>query len=514
MSDKTGRMESGNGFTGLLAWSSPSANLVGVWKSDPARSGLVPSYIFALIISLSDADLIIFNGRHPGRFIVMIATLRRKLSTFNWRAPERIIPIGYLLYMLLGAGILTLPWCQKTAGTAGFIDHLFTSTSAVSTTGLATVSVYGSYSFLGQLVILILIQGGGLGYMTFGSCITLAISGKISPFRQGIASSVFSMPEGFRLERFLMSIILFTLLIELMGAIALYPVFRNAGLPMPWWQAVFHSVSAFCTAGFSLIDTSFEGFRGNIWLNVVIMILSYLGAVGFIVMNDWWEWLSGRKKGMTLTSKIILGCTVIIFAVGTLLFVFDEPTVRNLPWLERITASAFQVMSASTTVGFNTVPIGALSGSSLFLLTIVMIIGASPSGTGGGLKTTCITAMWAVMTSVFRRNHEINFAGRIIPPARIHAAGASVMFYLMTLSAGVYLLLLTEQGSPMNLMFECASALGTVGLSCGITGSLSAAGKIIIISLMYLGRLGPLALGLALFSKQVCDLKKVEDVVV
>lgn len=436
----------------------------------------------------------------------MLAKLWQTVKKIKWKEPEKIVPAGYTLYILLGTALLLLPWSQQRGSSANFLDHLFTAVSAVSTTGLSTVSTGGDYSFLGQLVILVLIQAGGLGYMTFGSFVVLAVSGDISSFRRGVASSVLSMPEGFNLQRFLRSIVLFTLIIELVGAIALYPTFLSSGLPMPCWQAIFHSVSAFCTAGFSLLNNSFEGFRDNIWFNVVIMVLSYLGAIGFIVMNDWWEWLAGRKRGMTLTSKIILWCTVIISVVGTILFALAEPSVTQLPYSENITASCFQVMTASTTVGFNTIPIGTLSNGSLFLLTIIMIIGASPSGTGGGVKTTCITALWAVMIGILRRDPEIRFAGRVIPRSRVRTAVASMMFYLLTLSVGIYLIALTEKQSLTELMFECASALGTVGLSCGITGTLSASGKALIIGLMFLGRIGPLALGMTLFSsrKKVC----------
>ncbi|MBN2642588.1 MAG: hypothetical protein JXR78_13125 [Victivallales bacterium] len=445
----------------------------------------------------------------------MFVNVYKKLKKVNWKAPERIVPAGYALYMLLGAGLLMLPWCHSKTTSAGALDCLFTAVSAVSTTGLSTVSTGGDYSFGGQLVVLILIQAGGLGYMTFGSFIALAVSGNISSFRRGVATSVLSMPTGFDLKRFLITIALFTLVIEALGAIALYPFFRSYGFEMAWWQAIFHSISAFCTAGFSLIDSSFEGFRGNFWFTAIIMILSYTGAIGFIVMSDWWEWMTGHKKGMTLTSKIILWCTIIISISGTIILTLEESSIAHLPVMERISTSLFQIMTASTTVGFNTVPIGTLSSSSLFLLTIAMIIGASPSGTGGGVKTTCVTALWAVMISVLRRDNEARFAGRSIPDSRLKAATASMMFYLFTLGVGIFLITLTESHSLTALMFECASALGTVGLSCGITSDLSTPGKILIISLMFLGRIGPLALGMALFSahRKACSLAE-EDVAI
>jgi trk system potassium uptake protein TrkH len=264
---------------------------------------------------------------------------------------------------------------------------------------------------------------------------------------------------------------------------------------------VFHSVSAFCTAGFGLFNNSLEDYRGDVWLNVVVSVLSYLGAIGFIVLHDVWHSLRRRRARATLTSKVILWSTFWITVLGTMLFALDEPTVRPLAPGERWLASVFQVMSASTTVGFNTIPISALSASSLFLLTIVMLIGASPSGTGGGIKTTTMTALWAEMLSVMRRRPTTTFFGRAISEVRMRAAVASALFYCLTLAAGVYALALVEKSPLPDQMFECASALGTVGLSRGITAALTPAGKAILIALMFLGRLGPVVLGMAFFQQ-------------
>jgi trk system potassium uptake protein TrkH len=346
-----------------------------------------------------------------------------------------------------------------------------------------------------------LIQLGGLGYMTLGSFTMLAVSGRLSPLRERVGLAALSLPEGFQLGAFLRVTVLFTLALEALGAAALLPVFLAHGAPNPVWQAIFHSVSAFCTAGFGLFNNSFESYRGDAALNTIISVLSYLGAIGFIVLHDLWQFLRGRKNGLTLTSKVILLSTLWISIVGTVLFALDEPGLRGLPAGERWMAALFQVMTASTTVGFNTVPIGGLSASSLFLLTIVMIIGASPSGTGGGIKTTSVTALWAVMMAVVRRRRQVTFLRREIPEARVRAAVANVWFYALTLATGTYALALVETAPLPDQMFECASALGTVGLSRGLTGSLSDWGKGIIIALMFLGRVGPLALGMALIGR-------------
>lgn len=432
----------------------------------------------------------------------IVATLWSRLLVRAHRThPVRLALFGYLSYILLGWVALCLPWSHTAAVVATPLDHLFTATSAVSTTGLGTVSTSDTYSFFGEAVILLLIQVGGLGYMTTGSFIVLAFSGRLSPFRSRIGGAVFSLPDGFDLGLFLRLIVIFTLVVETAGAIALYHfVFAPAQIPQAAWQAIFHSVSSFCTAGFSLFNDSFESFRGHLWLNLIVIALSYLGATGFIVVNDAWHALTRRTARVTLTTKIILVSTAAISAVGTLLFYLDEPAIQSLAPGDRALAAWFQIMTASTTVGFNTIPIGALSASSVFLLMLVMIVGASPAGTGGGLKTTTLTALWAVMISLFRRRPLTTFLGREIPATRIRAAVAGVCFYCVVLAAGIYALALMESAPLADQAFECASALGTVGLSRGLTASLTPTGKLIIILLMFVGRVGPLALGLALFS--------------
>lgn len=410
----------------------------------------------------------------------------------------RLLLLGYTSYIVLGWLFLCLPITHQVSGLKP-LDHLFMATSAVSTTGLATISTADSYNFLGELVILLLIQFGGLGYMTISSFTMLALVGQLSPLRQRMTNTSLSLPAGFEVRAFLRVIVGFTLVIEIIGALALYPVFVRHGAPSPVWQAVFHSVSAFCTAGFGLFNDSFESYRDDVWLNVVITVLSYLGAIGFIVLHDLWKSLRHLKPHVTLTSKVILASTIWITVIGTVLFALDEPTVESLPFMQHWMASLFQVMTASTTVGFNTIPIGGLSASSLFLLTVVMVIGASPAGTGGGLKTTTFTALWAMMMSVARRRDKTTFLAREIPGVRLRAAVATTMFYLLTLAAGIYGLALVEKSPLPDQIFECTSALGTVGLSRGITGSLTLLGRLVIIALMFLGRVGPVVLGMAFF---------------
>lgn len=423
---------------------------------------------------------------------------RRFLSWLVKLDSIHLLILGYSSYIVVGWLVLCLPFAHQN-GSGTWLDHLFTSTSAVSTTGLVTISTSDAYNWFGEFTVMMLIQFGGLGYMTISSFVVLAVSGGLSPMRERMGTTALSLPDGFQVRDFLKIIVVFTFMIEAAGAVALVPVFRAHGAPSPVWQSIFHSVSAFCTAGFGLFNDSFESYRGDVWLNVVISALSYLGAIGFIVINDVWKTIRHRKPHLTLTSKVIMLSTCWVSLVGTVLFFVDEPTVQALPVGERWMTSLFQVMTASTTVGFDTIPIGKLGASSTFLLTIVMIIGASPSGTGGGLKTTTLTAVWAEMMSVLRRRDKTTFLGRVIPEIRMRAAVANLLFYLLALAAGIYCLALVESAPLADQMFECASALGTVGLSRGITGSLTPIGKGIIIALMFVGRLGPVVLGMAFF---------------
>ncbi|MBN2383397.1 potassium transporter KtrB [bacterium] len=412
--------------------------------------------------------------------------------------PVRLVALGYLSYVTVGWLLLALPLCHATAAVSG-LDSLFTSTSAVSTTGLVTVSTGSDYNILGQIIILILIQLGGIGYMTFGSFVVLSRSAVLSERRQQIGKAVFSMPEDFRIDKFIRSVITFTLVTELAGACALFLAFTHAGIEAPAWSAVFHSVSAFCTAGFGLYDDSFERLRGNVSVNVVLAILSYLGAIGFIVFVDGWRRVIGKTSRLTLTSRIILVTTAWLSFASIALFFVAEPSIQALPPYERLTAACFQVMTSITTVGFNTIPIGRLSQASLFLIVLLMIVGASPAGTGGGLKTTTFTALWGVIRSSILGREKVTFWGKEIPEERIRVAIASLGFYAGALILGCYLLALTESVSFEGLLFEAASALGTVGLSTGITAQLTPIGKLILIGLMFIGRLGPLAFGIALF---------------
>lgn len=426
--------------------------------------------------------------------------MRQKLQKFieltEKISPVRFIILGYLSYVLIAWLLLCLPFARLQP--VSWLDNLFTSVSALSTTGLVTVSTSGSYNLFGQAVILLVIQIGGIGYMTLGSFIVFSRIGFLPERRLDIALAAFSIPAGLRIEHLIRGVILFTVLIEAIGAAALYCAFQHAGVHAPLWTSIFHSVSAFCTAGFSLYDNSIEAYRGDFWINAVLGVLSYLGAIGFIVCVDVSRRMMGKTKRITLTTKIILGSTFYLTFIGVLLFFFCEPTIQSLNVHDRVLAAVFQVMTALTTVGFNSIPISQLSQASLFLLILFMIVGASPSGTGGGLKTTTFSALVGVMRSVMKGTERVYFWNKEIPRARILLAVANLGFYSGSLITGCYLLSLSDTHSFEKVFFEAASALGTVGLSTGITSQLTAVGKTVVIVLMFIGRVSPLAFGLSL----------------
>jgi trk system potassium uptake protein TrkH len=416
-------------------------------------------------------------------------------------SPQQNILFGFLSYTFIGWLILCLPFLHKQ--TVSVLDNLFMATSAISTTGLVTVSLYDSYTIVGQIIIMLLVQIGGIGYMTFTSFILLSRKSPLTHWHQKVLNTEFALPKGFEIKDFLKSVIIFTIIIETIGALAFYIAFTNAGVEHNFaiWSSVFHSVSTFCTAGFGLYNDSFEQFADNTGLNVIISFLAICGSLGFIVVTDIWNRITKKTKAITFTTKIIFGMMVFLLAVGTIITYFFEPSVQNLAD-NKFMISFFQSMSALTTVGFNTVPIGSLTLSVLLVIIFLMYIGASPSGTGGGMKSTTLTALIAIMWSRIRNSNQVTFFGNSIPAERLYVATSVFMLYAAVIFLSTFLLSLSENFELRDLIFETTSAIGTVGLSTGITGGLSSLGKIIIIFIMFVGRLGVLTFGLAILARK------------
>jgi len=428
----------------------------------------------------------------PGKVTQAIIFIKNKILDIK---PLNLVFIIFLISIIAGWLILCMPFCYKNNISA--LDNLFTSTSAVTTTGLVTISVGSNYTFWGQIVILFLIQFGGICFMTFSSFVILSRNKRFTKTKNNFSKMIFSLPEDLILTNFVKNIVAFTLIIEFIGTIALFFIFYYSNMEHSLWNAVFHSVSAFCTAGFSLFDNSLENFHNNFWLNIVISILSISGAIGFIVFADLWRRIRGKVSHITVTSKIVIRTIIILLIVSTAVIYLTNPISKKVPAIDRLLSSFFQSMSAITTLGLSTFNVGSLSKSTIIIITFLMIIGASPSGTGGGIKSTTLTALIAIVKSVIRGRDKTYFMGTTVPERRLRTAIAIFAFYLLVILLGTFFLSLTENFNVSELFFEAVSAAGTVGLSFGVTSKLSEIGKFIEICLMFIGRISPLILGLA-----------------
>ncbi|GBL04951.1 K+ transporter Trk [Glaciecola sp. KUL10] len=398
--------------------------------------------------------------------------------------------------MITGAILLSLPIAQSV--NVSGIDALFISASAVSTTGLVTIDLGTSFTFWGELIVLVLIQIGGIGYMTFGSFILLSLKHRALNTTLRISKKAFLLPKGFKVSKFIKKVVIFTMTAEIIGAIFLYALFARAGEENALWFAIFHSVSAFCTAGFSLMSTSFEAYSSDVAINLVIASLSLIGAIGFIVLVDLWDLIRGKHKYLHFTSKVILKVTLGFVVFGTAFVALAEPLLQTMTVEDKWLAAFFQVMTATTTVGFNTVPIGSLTPAVIFFLYFLMLFGASPSGTGGGLKSTTFAALAGLVKSTLKGRDKIRLNKRVLSLEKLQIAASSFVYYFFILLVAVVLLLLLENAPMPIVLFEVFSALGTVGLSMGLTGELSEFGKLIIIILMFMGRVGILTFGIVI----------------
>lgn len=431
------------------------------------------------------------------------------------RSSILLLILGYIFLTILCFILLALPFSRITD--ISLIDQIFLSASIVSTTGLSPLDFGNSFTFFGELVTLIFIQLGGVGYMALSSFIILKERTKLPRLSASLLRLEFNLPNKYPLLSFVYSVFVFTILIELIGAIFLYIGFRELNLEQPLWSAVFHSISAFCTAGFSLYGDSLTSFMDNAIITNTIMVLSIFGSVGFIVLLDLWLKLINKRKKITLTSKIILLSTFIYLIIGTfLLFISDGILLKE--GYNGLQLAFFQIVSAHTTVGFNNYAIQNFELGGLLVIILVMIIGASPAGTGGGIKTTSVTALIGLLYAILRKQRHITFFKKEIPSQKVFIAIASTVFYTVILFISVWLIVQLDgdRFSFEALIFESASALSTVGLSTGITEDLCPMNKIIISSLMFIGRLGVMTFGFALITQSPVIRRKpqIEDLAV
>ena len=421
--------------------------------------------------------------------------------------------LGFLCIIVTGTALLTLPACSRQ-GRLSVVDALFTATSATCVTGLIVKDTGRDFTPLGQFIILALIQVGGLGIMTLSAAMLVTI-GRRAPLEERVAlTDDLTDMGGPDYERTIRHIFRFTFVAEALGALCLLPVMvLREGYVQGLWSSVFHSVSAFCNAGFSLYSDSLCSFRDNVWVNLVMSALIILGGIGFVVVWD----LGRRRRGyrLSLHSRVALTTTAVLLVLGTTLIFLVERNVscRDLGSGRALLAAFFQSVTTRT-AGFNTLPMSAMSNATLSVMILLMFIGASPFSTGGGIKTTTLAVLVVMALSRFRGRDDTVCWGRRFTPRVI----ARCVTLVLSASAVVCLfflaLMLVEQGRVphtqgrglfLESLFETVSAFGTVGLSMGFTGKLSAAGKLLITLLMYVGRVGPLALIMGLSMNESSD---------
>lgn len=413
----------------------------------------------------------------------------------------QIIILGFLAVILLGAFLLMLPISSREGVATPFGDAVFTSTSAVCVTGLILHDTATYWSGFGQGVILLLIQIGGMGVITVAASFAMISGRKISLMQRSTIQEAISAPKVGGIVRLTGFIVRATLLMELLGAAVMAPVFcRDFGVN-GLWMALFHSISAFCNAGFDLMGTrtpfsSLTGYAAEPVINLTIMILIVIGGIGFLTWDD----IRANRLRLhryRMQSKVILCTTALLLIVPAIYFYFFEFT--SLAPGERVFASLFQSVTPRT-AGFNTADLTALSEAGQSVTIALMLIGGSPGSTAGGMKTTTVAVLFAMAISTFCRKEHTHFFGRRIDDDVVKNAATILLMYLLLFFFGG-LLISCMEGLPMlTCLFEAASAVGTVGLSLGITPSLGVVSRIILILLMFFGRVGGLTLIFAALS--------------
>lgn len=415
---------------------------------------------------------------------------KHRLSSFQ------IIILGFAGVILLGALLLMLPISATARCVTPFHEALFTATSAVCVTGLVVQDTGSYWSVFGQAVILTLIQIGGLGVVTVAASFALLSGRRISLMQRSIMQDAISAPKVGGIVRLTRFILRGTFLIELIGALAMLPVFcRDYG----WrgiWMAVFHSISAFCNAGFDILGTnnnlypSLTGYVQNPVINITIMLLIITGGIGFLTWDDICENKLHFHR-YRMQSKVIVIVTLVLIVLPALFFFFAD--FGALPLGERIQAALFQSVTPRT-AGFNTVDLSAMSGASLGVMILLMLIGGSPGSTAGGMKTTTLAVLLANAAATFRRRDSAQFFGRRLDCGAVKTAATILTMYLALFFGGGVFISIYENLPLSSCLYEAASAVGTVGLTLGITPQLHIPSQMVLIALMYLGRVGGLTL--------------------
>lgn len=430
----------------------------------------------------------------------------KRWKQFFLESPQALMVTGFAGLIFMGAGLLLLPWAH-VPGRVSPLNALFTSASAVCVTGLTVVETGSDYTLFGQIVILLLIQAGGLGVMTFAAIAALALSGRLSFRSQAVLADLFFQRDlAFEIKKLFKKIIIATFAIEGSGALIIFAGLAGRHAPaQAFFFSVFHSVSAFCNAGFSLYSDNLIGLRGNLPVIWTIMVLIVLGGIGYSILVEFWNRLTrSHEKDKNIAPKWSFHFRTAMLVTGALLLLgFVALLIAGMTPEEKhpgeyIMGALFQSVT-SRTAGFNSVDIGKLPLGSLLFLTLLMFIGGSPGSCAGGVKTTSLAIWLARLRCRLSGRSDTVLLKRTVPVDIVRRVSILIGLALLWNGVGVLLLALSEHAPGValeHLVFEQISAFGTVGLSTGLTPKLSAAGRAWIILTMYVGRLGPLTLAM------------------
>jgi trk system potassium uptake protein len=428
---------------------------------------------------------------------------RHRLRALRF-TPARVIASSFAGTILVGTVLLALPVATAERQGTALLDALFTATSAVCVTGLNVLDTPKHFSTFGQVVLMGLMQVGGLGIMTFSTFLAIALGRRMGMQGRVVMQDLLEERNIETVKSTIVGILKMTFTVEAIGALVLTWAWYapGDGLQRALFLGVFHSVSAFNNAGFALFSDSLMQYRGDVLINLSFTTLVILGGLGFTVISgllEWRFWGKALVPRLSCHSRLVLTTTGILLVGGTLMFFMAEyaKSITELSWTELLLSSYFQAVT-SRTAGFNTIDTASLTDVSLFITIILMFIGASPTGTGGGVKTSTFALLVLSVRAILRQREEVEVYYRTIPRETVHKALVIITFSFSLINLFTIALLFTDGARFLPTMFEVVSAFGTVGLSMGLTPSLTAAGKVIIIVVMFIGRIGPLTMAVAL----------------
>ncbi len=425
----------------------------------------------------------------------------------------QLIMLSFLLAILVGSVLLSLPISSATGESVPYVDALFTATTATCVTGLVTVPTYSAWSTFGHIVILILIQIGGLGVITVLAGLSIALNRKMKLKDSRLISDAFNLNSLEGLSKFIKKVIIGTFAVEVTGALLCMPVFVRDFGTRGIWISIFHSISAFCNAGIDIFaPDSLSSYATDPLINLATCALIVLGGLGYIV---WWDLLRVMKefksrglkcfKRLTLHSKIAITATLILILGGAALviaFEYSNPdTIGNMSLFDKIQASVFQSVTTRT-AGFFTIPQDKMTSGTSFVSIFLMFIGGSPVGTAGGVKTVTIVVLACTAFSVITNKEEVSLFDRSLSKQVTRKAVAVVMMSFSIMLISTLLISFTTDASALDIIYETVSATATVGLTRNLTPYLNTIGKLIITATMYLGRIGPISLAVAFSYKK------------